>query len=98
MEQEIRLIWKKRSQNSIRKIYEYIAKNNPQNAAEFIKRMIQFGQSLTIFPEKYAPCRFEKFMQHGYHCVVFEKNYILFYKCKGKKVFICNVIHTSRLK
>lgn len=65
MEQEIRLIWKKRSQNSIRKIFEYIAEHNPQNAAEFIKRMIQFGQSLTILPEKYAPCRFEKFMQHG---------------------------------
>jgi len=98
MEQEIRLIWKKRSQNSICKIYEYVAENNPQNAAEFIKRLIQFGQSLAIFPEKYAPCRFEKFAQHGYHCTVFEKNYILFYKIKGKKLYICNVIHTSRLK
>jgi plasmid stabilization system protein ParE len=98
MEQEIRLIWRKRSRNSIRKIYEYVAENNPQNATEFIKRMIHFGQSLAIFPEKYALCRFEKFAQHGYHCAVFEKNYILFYKIKAKKLYICNVIHTSRLK
>jgi plasmid stabilization system protein ParE len=98
MEQEISLIWKKRSQNAILKIYEYVAENNPYNASEFIKRMIQFGQSLAIFPEKYALCRFKKFAQHGYYCAVFEKNYILFYKIKGKKLYICNVIHTSRLK
>jgi len=67
MEQKISLIWKKRSQNSIRKIFEYIAENNPQNAAAFIKRMIHFGDSLTVLPEKYAPCRYEKFVQHDFH-------------------------------
>jgi plasmid stabilization system protein ParE len=56
MEQKISLIWKKRSQNSIRKIFEYIAQNNPQNAGDFIKRMIHFGQGLVFSPEKYAIC------------------------------------------
>jgi hypothetical protein len=58
MEKEIGLIWNKRSNNSINKIYQYIAKNNPQNAEAFILRMYAFGQSLTILPDKFAPCRF----------------------------------------
>lgn len=77
MEKEISLIWKKRSSNSIAKIYYYIAKNNPQNAEAFIRRMYCFGQSLTVLPDKYAPCRFEKFANRGYHCAVFEKKFYI---------------------
>lgn len=98
MEKEISLIWNKRTHHSISKIYQYIAKNNPQNAEAFIRRMYAFGESLTILPDKYAPCRFEKFAHRGYHCAVFEKNFIFLYRVKGKRLFICNVIRTSRLK
>lgn len=98
MEKEIGLIWKKRSSNSIAKIYYYIAKNNPQNAEAFIRRMYSFGQSLTVLPDKYAPCRFKKFANRGYHCVVFEKNFIFLFRVKANTLYICNIIRTSRLK
>jgi plasmid stabilization system protein ParE len=49
MEKEISLIWQTRTNNSIAKIYQYIAKNDPQNAEDFIRRMYNFGLSLLHF-------------------------------------------------
>lgn len=98
MEKEIRLIWNKRSDQSIAKIYQFIAENNPVNAESFILRLYDFGESLRVFPEKYSPCRFKKFANRGYHCAVFEKNYIFLYRIKGNALYICNVIRTSRLR
>lgn len=98
MEKEIGLIWKKRCYNSIANIYQYIAKNNPQNAETFIIRIYDFGKSLTILPDKFAPCRFEQFAHRGYYCAVFEKNFIFLFRIKGDTLYICNIIRTSRLK
>jgi len=97
MEKEIRLIWKKRANNSVKSIFEYIAQENPQNAETFVLRMIAFGEKLSILPPKYAPCRYRRFENRGYFCVVFEKNYVLVFRFKQDTIFICNVIHTSRL-
>jgi hypothetical protein len=79
-------------------LHKYIAKNNPENAARFINRMIDFGESLGILPEKFPRNRFQKYAKHKYYTAVFEKNYIFFYKIKNNILFICNVINTSRLK
>ena len=94
MEKEISLIWKKRAENSIKSIFEFIAKDNPEN---YILRLIQFGEDLTILPPKYAPCRYRKFENRGFLCAVFDKKYIVFFRFKENTIFICNVIHASRL-
>ena len=96
MEKEISLIWQTRTNNSIAKIYQYIAKNDPHNAEAFILRMYDFGLSLTILPKKFVPCRFEKFAHRGYLCAVFEKNFIFLFRIKGNiipKVMFCIGYH-----
>jgi Plasmid stabilization system protein len=97
-EKEIRLIWRRKALSALISLHRYISENNPQNADVYIARMIHFIQGLTIMPEKFAPCRFEKFAIKGYSCVVFEKNYIVFYKVVQETLYVCNIIRTSRLK
>ena|ERR1035437_3310996 len=99
MEQRnIKVIWQKRAENSLKRIHQYIAENNPQNAMYFIDRMVDFGEKLGDFPDKFPLSRFVKFADRGYHSAVFGHDYIFFYKVKGKKLLICNIIRTSRLK
>jgi plasmid stabilization system protein ParE len=99
MEQRnIQVIWQKRAENALSRIHQYIAKNNPQNALHFIDRMVDFGENLGDFPDKFPISRFPKFAHHQYHSAVFENHFIFFYRVKGKKLYICNVIRTSRLK
>ena len=95
---EIKLFWRSSALKSIESIYNYIAESNPVNAAVFIERMISFGESLTIFPEKYGLCRFELLAKRNYHCAVFEKNYMFIYKVTETKITICKIVHVSRLK
>lgn len=99
MEQRnIQIVWNKRAVKSLMKLHKYIAQNNPENATRFIHRMKEFGNSLVEFPEKFPHSRFEKYTHLGYHTAVFESNYIFFYKIKGKKLYICNIFNTARLK
>lgn len=97
-EKEIGLIWRKRALTALIYIHDYISENNPQNADNYIARMVHFIQGLTIMPDKYAPCRFEKFALKGFSCVVFDRNYIVFYKITQDILYVCNIIRTSRLK
>ena len=64
-EKETRLIWRTSSIKALEDIYFYIAESNPENAANFIERMILFGESLTILPTKYGICRFKKYAQRN---------------------------------
>jgi plasmid stabilization system protein ParE len=99
MEQRsIQVIWQKRAENALSRFHQYIAKNNPQNARQFIDRMVDFGETLGDFPDKFPISRFPRFADRNYHSAVFEHDFIFFYRVKGKKLFICNVIRTSRLK
>jgi plasmid stabilization system protein ParE len=99
MEQrDIQVVWDKRAVNSLKKLHQYIAKRNPENATRFINRMKEYGNRLGDYPEKYPHNRFEKYTKFGYHTAVFESNYIFFYKVRGKKLHICSIFKTSRLK
>lgn len=95
---EIKLYWRSSALKSIESIYNYIAVSNPANAAVFIERMIRFGESLAVFPDKYGLCRFELLAKRNYHCAVFEKNYMVIYKVTDVKITICKIVHVSRLK
>jgi plasmid stabilization system protein ParE len=92
------LIWRTTALNALEDIYFYIAENNPGNAAAFIERMLDFGESLVLLPEKFKLCRFKKYAKRGYHCAVFEKNYMFVYSIKAHKVYIYMIHHVSRLK
>lgn len=92
------LIWRTSAINALEDIYNYIASENPENAFVFTERLIDFWESLAIFPNKYRICRFKKYALRGYHCAVFEKNYMFVYSTIGSKLYIYKIHHVSRLK
>lgn len=99
MEQRnIQVIWSVRAKKSLVQLHKYIAENNPENATRFINRMTDFGETLGDLPEKFPLSRFKKYTKTVYHTAVFEKNYILFYRTRGKMLVISNIIRTTRLK
>ncbi len=99
MEQRnIQVVWDKRAVNALMKLHKHIAENNPENAIRFINRMKDFGNSLGDFPEKFPHNLFEKYATLGYHTAVFESDYVFFYRIKNKKLHICSIFKTSRLK
>lgn len=69
----------------------------PYTAEKLVERMYDFGNSLSVFPNKYPLCRNKKFAKHGYHCAVFEKKYIFLYKVIGKQLIVFNVVHGRRI-
>lgn len=89
----------KYSENSIRKIVEYISEEGyPERAIKYILRLQKFMNSLVDFPDKYALCKQHHFAKRNFHCAVFEKTYILIYKIKPDGLFVYNIIHCSRMK
>ena len=99
MEQgNIQVVWSIRARKFLMNLHKYIAENNPENATRFIDRMVDFGEDLIHLPEKYPQSRFKIYVKRGYHTAVFEKDYVFFYRVKGKKLTVCNIISTSRLK
>lgn len=95
----MRVILRKKAQNSISAITEYIDKQGyPDTAYKFSGRIEKFSETLAVFPDKYSICRHPQFAKHDYRCAVFENNYIFVYKMVGKQLVIYNVIHGKRLK
>jgi len=60
--------------------------------------MKEFGDKLGILPHKFPISRFKQFESYKYHTAIFEKNFVFVYQIKGEKIYICNIIRTSRLK
>jgi plasmid stabilization system protein ParE len=44
-EKKINLKWRSSSLTALEAIYYYIAESNPENAADFIERMLEFGNT-----------------------------------------------------
>lgn len=73
-------------------------KGYPETAHRFYDRMIDFALSLGDFPEKYAVCRFLQFARRGYHCAVFEENYIFVYKINDNQLNVLRVVSSKKMK
>jgi plasmid stabilization system protein ParE len=99
MEEKTKIIFKQEAKESIRDIAFYIElRGYPETAEKYTQRLLSFGESLLVFPEKYPICRFPKFAKRNLHCAVFEQNYIFIYKVIHKQLVIYNVIHGNALK
>ena len=60
--------------------------------------MLEFGDSLSFFPDKYPLCRFAKLAKRHLRCAVFENTYLFVYKVEKSRLVIYNVIHGRALK
>lgn len=88
-----KVIFKPKAEQSIVEIAIYIAsKGYPETALKVMERLYTFGQSLTIFPNKYPTCTKKILAKRHFHCAVFDKNYIFIYKVVAGTLTIYNVI------
>lgn len=95
MEREkITVIYAPKAVKSIKKIADYISEQGyPQRAEIFSERLYDFGETLSLFPDKYKLCIHPKLVKHNMRCAVFLSNYIFIYKLIKNELIIFNVIH-----
>jgi len=76
----------------------YIARQGfPETALRFADSLYDFGQSLSIFPEKYSICKRKPLSSKELRCASFE-HYLFVYKVEQHEIIIHAVIHSSRIK
>ena len=91
------VIYEPKAEQSIFKISIYIAKKGyKETAVKFTNILYDFGDSLTLFPEKYPVCKKSILAKRKLRCAIFKKNYIFIYKIIKNELIIFNVIHSSR--
>lgn len=49
---KMRLVWTKEALLQLQKIEDYIAKDNPKNAIEFIDKLISISETIVDYPKK----------------------------------------------
>jgi len=99
MEKITEVIFREKAKHSIKEIALHIEESGyPETAEKFSQRLVEFGHSLAIFPNKYTVCRFLRFARYNLRCAVFESNYIFVYKLVKNELLIYTIAHTKRLK
>jgi len=90
--------WKKRAKKSLQNIFLYIYEDSPENAVKFVDKLIEFGESLAKFPEKYPIAQQKSYKQRNFRRATFKGNYVFFYKIERGDVVIYNIVHVKRLR
>lgn len=99
MEEKQKVIFSEEATQAIVDVSLYIEQRGfPETAERYVQRMINFGYSLAILPNKYPICRFPKFAKRNFRCAIFERTYTFIYKTISEKLIIYNVIHSKCLK
>ena len=49
----MKVLWRKKASDELEAIYNYIAKESPQNAILVFNKIYSLAASLALFPEKY---------------------------------------------
>ncbi|MDQ1265781.1 MAG: hypothetical protein QG635_933 [Bacteroidota bacterium] len=95
----MKVVFGKKAEAKLNIILGYIVvEGYPETAIRFIEKFRNFGESLSLFPEKYPICRFPELAEKKYRCAVFEKNYIFVYKELEQEIVIFDIFHVKRLK
>ena len=85
------VIWSDKSVESLELIYNYIFENSPHNAEYVITSILEIGDSLNLFPEKYP----KEHLFNDDSIRFFSKlNFKISYKIEEKKILIINIYST----
>lgn len=96
MEKKEKVIFRKKAKFAIRDIAFYIElQGYPETAEKFVEKLVRYGHSLSVFPDKYPICKQPQFAKRNMHCAVFHKNYVFVYKLVKTELIIYNIIHCN---
>ena len=94
-----KIVFREKAKQSIRRIGHYIVISGyPETAEKFNEKLVDFANSLAMFPNKYPICRQQRLAIYNYRCAVFEHDYVFVYKIIHSHLVIYNVIHCSRIQ
>ena len=71
-------------------------KLSQEAASAYNNRMLAFINSLGM-PADYPLCRFKRWRALGYHCAVFEKDWVFAYEILPEGVIVRDMSHTAAL-
>ena len=84
------------AQNDLEHIFDYIAANSINNAANFIPELEEKVFSLDTFPERHPFIPENEFFGTDYRHLVYKK-YRIIYRTIERSVFILRIIHGAKL-
>ncbi len=88
------IVWSKESLTRLQEIEDYIAKDNPKAAIEFVSKLIVRAESIVLHPKKgrvVPEISIENIRELLY------KNYRIVYMIKEKTIFIVTVFEGHKL-
>jgi plasmid stabilization system protein ParE len=89
----MKVIWTPRSQQRLQEIHDYIALDQPANAARWVARVLERGQQIGEQPRS---GRIVPEYQRDTIREVFEGDYRLIYRIRSQQVDVLTVRHSSR--
>jgi len=88
-------VWTTKAITELRKAYNYISKDSPQNAKKVVDEIILLTDQLVAQPEIFPPDKFKKNNDGSWRA--FEKfRYRISYRVTPKEIRIVRMRHTSR--
>jgi len=87
--------WDPKAKEILDDIYNHIAEDSVDAARHVNKSLIQLGNSLGHFPEKYSREEYLDDMPENYRSVS-KWRYMIIYEVRDKYVFIADVFNTSQ--
>ena len=93
------LIIKKRAENAIYRVAQYVASINfPSTGEKFINEVIDFCIENAFIKVKYPLCKNQVLAKHGYSCMVYKKKWVVVFKCTDKQFIVYRFVYGAMLK
>jgi len=88
-------VWTPQAIAELRKAYDYISKDSPQNARKVVEELTAIADRLPVQPEMFPPDKFKKNNDDAWRA--FEKyHYRISYRITAAEIRIVRMRHTSR--
>lgn len=88
------VVWMKSGLRDLQAIYDFIALDNPEAAAQLIDQILATSRSLGQFPQ--VGLALDGYKRPGHFQVLVRKSYRIIYKIAGSKVSVRRVLRTSQ--
>lgn len=91
----MKTIWHSDALQTLHESFNYIKEQSPQNARLVIEQLLEFGDQLGLFPDKFPLCRKSVLRRKKLHCVTY-LSHTFIYGVKKNELLIFNVVHASQ--
>jgi plasmid stabilization system protein ParE len=91
----MKIIWHADALHTLHESFDYIKQQSPQNALLVLEQLLDFGDHLGLFPDKFPFCRKSVLRRKKLHCVTY-LNHTFIYGVKKNQLYIFNLVHASQ--